>query len=235
MAKRKPKPTSRLAYPMRTYGSPIEVGLRNALLRSPVARITDYSTSPLRSTLHSHQDGWDVRPDDDAEWQINDGYSGGHGDADESLSLYAGVGFLSYRFDFVLIGENGAVGIECDGHEWHERTKQQASADRARDRETLLAGVPTIRFTGSDIHNYADDCARSAIAIALSQDSLVRRTVPAGNYDHNDYATQAYDSGVRAGEKHCMLAWRSGMARGEANAQRKLKMEPFAGLLIGGE
>lgn len=41
--------------------------------------------------------------------------------------------------------------IECDGHEFHERTKEQASRDKRRDREILSAGWPVLRFTGSEI------------------------------------------------------------------------------------
>ena len=53
----------------------------------------------------------------------------------------------------------GVVAIECDGHEWHERTQQQASYDRARDRQLLRLSIPTIRFTGSDINRDAVECA----------------------------------------------------------------------------
>lgn len=44
------------------------------------------------------------------------------------------------------------VVIECDGHDFHERTKAQASRDRARDRDLLIAGYQTLRYTGTDIH-----------------------------------------------------------------------------------
>lgn len=41
--------------------------------------------------------------------------------------------------------------IECDGHDFHERTAEQASLDKNRDRELLNAGYPVMRFTGSEI------------------------------------------------------------------------------------
>lgn len=47
----------------------------------------------------------------------------------------------------------GALAVECDGHEWHERTKEQAKKDRSRDRSRLRNGVASVRFTGSEIHN----------------------------------------------------------------------------------
>lgn len=81
----------------------------------------------------------------------------------QSVGLYSNVRVLSYRADFIIeVDSNGGEGlvvIECDGHEWHERTKQQAAQDRARDRELFRFGIPTVRFTGSEIHHDAFACA----------------------------------------------------------------------------
>lgn len=53
--------------------------------------------------------------------------------------------------------------VEVDGHEYHERTKEQARRDRSRDRRMLeLSWVP-LRFTGQEIHQDARACARQAI------------------------------------------------------------------------
>lgn len=41
--------------------------------------------------------------------------------------------------------------IECDGHEFHEKTKEQASNDRARDRFLTKRGFYVLRYTGSSI------------------------------------------------------------------------------------
>lgn len=49
--------------------------------------------------------------------------------------------------------------IECDGHDFHERTKEQAARDRARDRLAQYGGDPIFRFTGSEIWNAPYDCA----------------------------------------------------------------------------
>jgi hypothetical protein len=53
--------------------------------------------------------------------------------------------------------ELGRLIIECDGHEFHDRTRQQASNDRRRDRNMLSAGYPVFRYTGHDIHQNLDD------------------------------------------------------------------------------
>lgn len=44
-----------------------------------------------------------------------------------------------------------AVAVELDGHDFHERTKEQAERDKRRDRSLLSMGWTTIRFTGSEV------------------------------------------------------------------------------------
>jgi|SRR6185312_9354931 len=41
--------------------------------------------------------------------------------------------------------------IECDGHDYHERTKEQARHDKRRDRWFQTHGLSVLRFTGSEI------------------------------------------------------------------------------------
>lgn len=53
--------------------------------------------------------------------------------------------------------------VECDGHNFHERTKRQASRDRARDREAQALDIPVYRFTGSEIWKDPYACAWSVI------------------------------------------------------------------------
>lgn len=71
----------------------------------------------------------------------------------------------SYRADFVVVGvasENAkpvTVVVECDGHDFHERTKQQAQRDRRRDREMTALGYRVFRFTGSEIWADPRSCA----------------------------------------------------------------------------
>jgi very-short-patch-repair endonuclease len=47
----------------------------------------------------------------------------------------------------------------CDGHEFHERSKLQASRDKGRDRALLIGGNPVMRFTGSEIWKDTTRCA----------------------------------------------------------------------------
>ncbi len=73
---------------------------------------------------------------------------------------------LDWPADFVLscpsISQKKVV-VECDGHEFHERTKEQAARDRSRDRATQTAGHIMLRYTGSEIYRSPLGCARNAI------------------------------------------------------------------------
>lgn len=67
------------------------------------------------------------------------------------------------RVDFlvVLTGTEKCqpIVVECDGHDFHERTKEQASRDRSRDREFQVSGNIVMRFTGSEIWRDPFACA----------------------------------------------------------------------------
>lgn len=69
--------------------------------------------------------------------------------------------FKKYRIDLAWINRQieKMFFIECDGHEFHERTKEQAKQDRSRDRECQKNGIPIIRFTGSEIWEDPVGCA----------------------------------------------------------------------------
>jgi very-short-patch-repair endonuclease len=49
--------------------------------------------------------------------------------------------------------------VECDGHDFHERTKEQVKRDRSRDRKAIMEGFDCFRFTGSEIWNDPWGCA----------------------------------------------------------------------------
>lgn len=68
--------------------------------------------------------------------------------------------FKNYRIDWALIQPPHMLFIECDGHEFHERTKEQAARDRKKDRDLQQAGHHVLRFTGSEIYGNATKCAR---------------------------------------------------------------------------
>lgn len=76
-----------------------------------------------------------------------------------------------YRADFVIgfagygtLKQTGVV-VECDGHNFHERTKEQAQRDKERDRFLQTKVAKVIRFTGSEIYRKPLACAESALHV----------------------------------------------------------------------
>lgn len=71
---------------------------------------------------------------------------------------------ISYRADFLITLERKDFGsfertqitkliVEADGHNYHEKTKEQAQYDKSRDRSFLAEGFATMRFTGREVNN----------------------------------------------------------------------------------
>jgi very-short-patch-repair endonuclease len=79
-----------------------------------------------------------------------------------------------YYADFgigVLLDDDTSLkwAIECDGHDFHEKTKEQARRDKQRERAILGAGYTVIRFTGSEIHQDPYKCAQEVYSLILAE------------------------------------------------------------------
>jgi very-short-patch-repair endonuclease len=72
-----------------------------------------------------------------------------------------------YFADFLIAGTDGGrrrtLVVECDGHEFHEKTREQVSHDKRRDREIQKLGHAVFRFSGADIWKDPFGCAREAV------------------------------------------------------------------------
>lgn len=90
-----------------------------------------------------------------------------HGDWGTFWAPQAKIG--AYRVDFlfrcVCGSKNAYVVVECDGHDFHERNKEQAARDRSRDRDLTSRGLTVVRFTGSEIYADPAKCAESLSGI----------------------------------------------------------------------
>lgn len=97
-----------------------------------------------------------------------------YGSVGEEILLYITPQVKIGRFcvDFLMAYESCIpckfefIAIECDGHNFHEKTKEQAAHDKARDRELQSGGIRVLRFTGSEIWKDALGCAESALEVA---------------------------------------------------------------------
>jgi very-short-patch-repair endonuclease len=96
----------------------------------------------------------------------------------------------NWRIDFALIGfsdldfplRDGAeppstmlniVTIEVDGHQYHERTKEQARRDRSRDRKQISFGWAPLRFTGWEVYTDPAACADEALTVFFERQRKV--------------------------------------------------------------
>lgn len=75
-----------------------------------------------------------------------------------------------YRADFLVRFAHWKGGfcwaaIECDGHNHHDLTKDQASHDRERDRHFQEVGLLILRYPGSEIWRNPLKCATDALSI----------------------------------------------------------------------
>lgn len=74
---------------------------------------------------------------------------------------------LKCRVDFFFIGMSSQhverLVVEIDGHDFHERTKEQAERDKHRDRVLLREGYHVFRFTGSEVFRDAEKAVNSVI------------------------------------------------------------------------
>lgn len=84
-------------------------------------------------------------------------------DSDRLVELRTQEQIGKYRLDFSarvkFLNKEYKFCIESDGHEFHEKTKEQAKRDKERDRFLMAKGYAVIRFTGSEVHENPLDCA----------------------------------------------------------------------------
>lgn len=48
--------------------------------------------------------------------------------------------------------------VECDGHNFHEKTKAQVKQRNERDYNLKMCGFDIVHFSGSEIYNNPDEC-----------------------------------------------------------------------------
>jgi len=88
-----------------------------------------------------------------------------HDEGEQRTWIYTQARVAEYRVDFLLLVESfheskaRFIAVECDGHDFHEKTKEQARRDRSRERAIQAAGITVLRFTGSEIFRDANRCA----------------------------------------------------------------------------
>ena len=64
--------------------------------------------------------------------------------------------------------------IECDGHEFHQKTKEQVERDNTRMRDLQKQGYEVIRFSGTEIWHRPYKCASDILNIILSKCKYIK-------------------------------------------------------------
>lgn len=102
----------------------------------------------------------------------------------------AQVGDDRFRLDFmvwptdpivvslsVLFKCDMRLGVELDGHDFHERTKEQVAYRNRRDRLLQQDGWTILHFSGSELHNEPLPCIASVRTAAKAQMERIRKAV----------------------------------------------------------
>ena len=90
------------------------------------------------------------------------------------------IGKKKYRADFLFDSDilneicdsefnQFKLVIECDGHEFHEKTKKQVEERNTRDMDLKKAGYDVLHFSGSQIFNDPFKCANETLDYILSK------------------------------------------------------------------
>lgn len=80
------------------------------------------------------------------------------------------------RADFAFIDwtTTTQIIVELDGHDWHERTPEQAQADKSRDRELQRLGWSPLRFTGREVLRAPSQCHSEVTELLFAKRRLRR-------------------------------------------------------------
>lgn len=68
-----------------------------------------------------------------------------------------------YRVDIAVLNAATKLAIEVDGHDWHERTREQACSEKARERALQDAGWLVRRYAGTEVWRDSIRCAKSIL------------------------------------------------------------------------
>lgn len=123
-----------VAYNGKTTQSPIE----DMMLGGLVWMRLDWAFLPRVDPFQGPHEHKDFGPAQGLEYWIT---------PQAKISGYSVDFLVWFRLKNIVAG----VAIECDGHAFHEKTKEQAASDKKRDRAIVTAGFPVLRFTGSEI------------------------------------------------------------------------------------
>lgn len=72
------------------------------------------------------------------------------------------------------------LAIECDGYEFHQKTKEQVEKDNKREYDIKMQGFEILRFSGREIYNNPMECAFKTIKYIVAKNKLEMRNAIEG-------------------------------------------------------
>ena len=88
-----------------------------------------------------------------------DGYMGVQIEHEKEIGPYRVDFFISNQEGNLKESEKSRIVIECDGHDFHEKNKEQVKRDKRRDRFLQSQGFTVFRYSGSEIWENAEKLA----------------------------------------------------------------------------
>lgn len=128
---------------------------------SPIERVMAYAILGLSSKFPGRLLPFGFTNEEEGYFRLGRGQS--------KVIVGSQVGIGSSRVDFAVLAqvmrwrEPLRLVIECDGHEFHEKTKEQIAADKARERRLVAMGYYVLRFSGAEIWNDPWGCASDLV------------------------------------------------------------------------
>ena len=89
-----------------------------------------------------------------------------------------------YRADFTifydeicnpLLKEDFLLDIECDGYEFHQKTKKQVKNDNQREYDLKMEGYEILRFSGTQIFENPERCAADILNYIIEKNKLTKK------------------------------------------------------------
>ena len=89
----------------------------------------------------------------------------------KTKTYYADFAFFANEIDGMMEIKNPdfKLVIECDGHEFHEKTKEQVTRDNEREYDLKMEGFDVLRFSGSQIYKKPFLCAAQALEYIIKK------------------------------------------------------------------
>lgn len=178
-------------------GDWLAVKMREALIEEVRVAIQE---TPIHSPIEAVFYAW---------WEAVDQLQAGHGDVLDGLRLSPQVsvslaGGFRCRPDFIVhqadletwsqahdLGvQYQDIAIELDGHDFHERTKEQVIERNQRDRALHDAGWRVFHFSGSELVKDPERCVREVWDVAEDALWRMRREMRARRHAHKQHSPE---------------------------------------------